>query len=114
LNEAILKNEPDIVEKNKSALSEILDNVWNDKAIVNRIKGLRIGFPFSIAALGEIIAGPLGGIGGLLAGLGFEVANRLLEANEDGLDEKISKRFSQSYQVNIYDFKKKYDAKIVS
>ena len=114
LNEAILKNHPDIVEKNSAALSEILDNVWNDKTIPRRIKGLKIGLPFSLAAIGEIAAGPLGGIGGLLVGLGFDVINRFLEANTEGLDEKISKMFSRSYQINIYDFKKKYEGRIVA
>lgn len=114
LNEAILKNHPDIVEKNLAAFSDILDNVWNDKTILRRIKGLKIGLPFSLAAIGEIAAGPLGGIGGLLAGLGFDVANRILEVNTEGLDEKISKMFSRSYQIDIYDFKKKYKGRIVA
>lgn len=113
LNEAILANHPDIVEKDLAAFSDILDNVWNDKSIVNRIKGLKIGLPFSLAAVGEIVAGPLGGIGGLLAGLGFDVANRVLEVNTNSLDEKISKMFSRSYQINIYDFKKKYKGNII-
>ena len=114
LNDAISKNAPDIVQKNVSAFSEILDNVWNDKTIVNRIQGLRIGVPFSLVALGEVVAGPIGGIGGLLAGLGFDVANRLLEANSDGLYGTVAKRLTQNYQVNIFDFKQKYKAQLVS
>lgn len=114
LNEAIIKNHPDIVEKTLAAFSDILDNVWNDKTIPRRIKGLKIGLPFSLAAIGDIVAGPLGGIGGLLAGLGFDVANRVLEVNTEGLDEKISKMFSRSYQIDIYDFKKKYKGRIVA
>lgn len=33
LNEGVITNNPDILNKNVSALSEILDNIWNDKTI---------------------------------------------------------------------------------
>jgi hypothetical protein len=114
LNNAILENQPDIVEKNLEEFADILDNVWNDKTVPRKISGLKIGIPLSLAAIGEIVAGPLGGVGGLLAGLGFSVGEKILEANMEGLNEKIAKKFSKSYQVNIYDFKKKYKANIVT
>lgn len=112
LNKAIVENHLDIIEKNVEELSEILDNVWNDKTIPRRIKGLKIGVPLSVAAIGNVVAGPIGAAGGLLAGLGFTVGSKFLEANTEGLAERIAKLFSRSYQANIYDFKKKYKAKI--
>jgi len=51
LNEGIATNNPDILEKNAEELSEILDNIWNDKTLPRRIKGLEIGIPVSMAAM---------------------------------------------------------------
>jgi len=114
LNDAILENNPDIVEENVVELSNILDNIWNDKTITRRIKGLKIGIPLSVGVIGNIAVGPIGGIGGLLAGLGFSVGSSILKANTEGLSEKLAKLFSKSYQVNVYDFKKKYKGSIVT
>jgi hypothetical protein len=110
LNKAILENDFDIIENNAKALSELLDNVWSDKGITRRIKGLKIGLPLSIVATGKLIASSVGGLGGLLAGLGFDLGAKIFEAKTDGLNEKIAKRFSGSYLADIYDFRKRYDA----
>ena len=117
LNEAIVANHPDIVTKNAVEFSEILDNVWNDKTIPNRIKNIEIGVPVSIAAIGGIVAG-LPGLfaGGFLSELGFKVvekatekyAEKLFSAKGEDLTERLGKLRTKSYQANIYDFKKKY------
>lgn len=60
LNQAIVTNHPGIVNKSAKELSEILDNVWNDKTIPRRIEGIKIGIPPSIAAIGGV-AGRLSG-----------------------------------------------------
>ncbi|MCJ7633275.1 hypothetical protein MUP77_12900 [Candidatus Bathyarchaeota archaeon] len=118
LNEGIVTNHPDIVAKNTDELSEILDNVWNDKTIPNRIKNIEIGVPVSIAAIGGIVAG-LSGLfaGGFLSELGYKVvekatekyAEKLFGVKEEGLTERLAKLRTKSYQANIYDFKKKYN-----
>ena len=113
LNEAILTNQPDIIDKSVERLSEILDNVWNDKTIPKRIKGLEIGVPLSVAALGSVAGGPIGAVGGFLAGLGFDVLSKSVEIGAEGLSERIAKWRTKSYQANIYDFKKKYKHRIV-
>ena len=111
LNDAIVANNPDIVNKSGEELSEILDNIWNDKAIPRRVKGLKIGLPLSMAAIGSVAAGPIGAAGGFLAGLGFNVAHKFIDVETTGLSEKLAKLRTKSYQANIYDFKKKYKAK---
>ena len=113
LNEAIVSNHPDIVNKSAKELSEILDNVWNDPTIPKQIKNLRRGLPISIAALGSAVSAFTGGIEGFLAGLGFSVGAKFLDVEIEAISEKFAKFFSKSYQANVYDFKKKYKGKIV-
>jgi len=113
LNEAIVTNHPEIVNKSAKELSEILDNVWNDKTIPRRVKGLQIGIPLSMAAIGCVAAGPVGATGGFLAGLGYSVADKFIDLETEGLSERIAKLKTKSYQANIYDFEQKYKAKIV-
>jgi len=113
LNEAIVTNHPDIVSKNAEKLSEILDNVWNDPAIPRQIKNLKRGLPMSIAAIGTAVSAFTGGVEGFLAGLGFSVGAKFLDAEIEGLSERLVKFFARSYQANVYDFKKKYKEKIV-
>jgi len=108
MNEGIVANHPDIVDKNAKELSEILDNIWNDKTIPRRVKGLQIGLPVSMAAIGSVAAGPIGAAGGFLAGLGYEVVSELLDFGIEGLPEKLAKLKTKNYQANIYDFKEKY------
>lgn len=118
LNDGIVTSHPDIVTKSTGELSQILDNVWNDKTIPNRIKNLEIGVPVSIAAIGGIVAGLPGAFaGGFLSELGFRVvekatekyAEKLFNVKEERLTERLAKLRTQSYQANIYDFKKKYN-----
>jgi hypothetical protein len=113
LNEAIVANHPDIINKSAEEFSEILDNVWNDPAVPRRIKNLRRGIPMSVAAIGAAVSA-FGGIGGFLAGLGFNVGAAFLKADIERLSEKVGKFFAKrSYQANVYDFKKKYEHRIV-
>ena len=134
LNEAIVTNHPDITTKSANELYEILDNVWKDRTIPKRIENIRVGVPISIAALGGVagtivgglIGGPEGaviggtsgvGIGDFLTKLGFKVGEKAVEkffsVKGEQVSEKIAKLKTKSYQVNIYDFKKKYTHKIV-
>jgi hypothetical protein len=116
LNDAIIKNHPDIINRSAEEFSEILNNIWNDSMIPRRIKGIRIGIPLSVAAIGSVAAGPIGAIvGGFLAELGFKVAEKTVEELFDkgeGLSEKLAKLRTKSYQTNLYDFKKKYKSRI--
>jgi len=118
LNEAIVTNHLDAIFRNVGEISEILENVWNDKTIPNRVRNIQIGVPVSIAALGAIVAGPIGFLaGGFLSELGFKVvekaaekyADKLFSVKGEGLTERLAKFRTKSYQVNIYDFKEKYN-----
>ena len=111
MNEGIVTNHPDIVDKNAEELSEILDNIWNDKTLPRRVKGLQAGIPISMAAIGSVAAGPIGAMGGFLAGLGYSVADRFIDLGTERLSEKLAKLKTKSYQANIYDFKKKYEGR---
>lgn len=118
LNEAIVTNNPDIVNKSVGEFSEILDNVWNDKTIPKRIKNIEIGIPVSIAAVGYILGG-LSGLfaGGFLAELGYKIAEKATDSffsvGGEQLSERIAKLRTKSYQANVYDFKKKYKERMV-
>jgi len=112
LNKAIVENHHEIVNKSEKELSEILDNVWNDKTIPRRVKGLQIGIPLLMAAIGSVAAGPIGTMGGFLAGLGLNVAHKLIDLETQGLSESLAKLKTKSYQVNIYDFQQKYKYKL--
>jgi hypothetical protein len=122
LNEGIVTNNPDIVAKSEEEFSMILDNIWEDKTITDRIKNIEIGVPVSIAAIGGIVAG-LPGLfaGGLLSELGFKVmekatekyAEKLFSVKGEGLTERLAKLRTKSFQANIYDFKQKYKDRMV-
>jgi hypothetical protein len=108
LNDAIVSNHPDIIDKNTEELCEILDTIWNDKTIPNRVKGVQIGLPLSMAAIGCSAAGPIGAAGGFLVGLGYSVADKFIDLETEGLSERLAKLKTRSYQANIYDFRQKY------
>ena len=112
LNDAIVTKHPDIVNKSIEEFSEILDNVWNDSTIPRQIKNLKRGLPVSIAAIGTAVSAFTGGIEGFLAGLGFSVGAKFLDAEIEGLSERLVKFLARSYQANVYDFKKKYKNRI--
>lgn len=117
LNDAIIANHPDILNKNSREFSEILDNIWKDPTIPRRVKGLKVGIPLSIAAIGGLASGPVGAAaGGFLADLGYKLAektvSKFFDVKSEGVSEKLAKLRTKNYQANIYDFKKKYKAKI--
>jgi hypothetical protein len=114
LNDGIILNHPDIVNKTAEELSEILDAIWKDTGVCKRITGLKIGMPLLAAAAGFVAGGPIGAAGaGLLEQLGFKVADKavstLFDSQTTGLSERVAKKLRmRSYQINLYDFKKKY------
>ena len=109
LNQAIDSKKPGIIKEKSKEMEIILDNIWKDKTITKRILGAKIGIKLILAAVGTVSKG-LEGLGiGLLAGLGFDVANEFFKFEDDEtISEKIGKSFSSNYEILIYDFKKKY------
>lgn len=117
LNTGIVSNNPDIVNKTAGEFSEILDYIYNDTSIRRRIKDLRIGAPLLAAAAGFIAGGPIGAAAagggvGLLDQLGFKLTDKavstLFDPQITGLPERIAKLRMKSFQINVYDFKKRY------
>ena len=113
LNEGIMSSNLDILGESSKEISEILENVWTDKTLPNRIKGLKIGVPLMVAgigaAFGTYVSGPMGAsTGGFLASLGYNIVNRAIDKTEEGLCEKIAKITVNNYQANVFDFKKSY------
>jgi hypothetical protein len=108
VNEGVIKNNPEIVEKTEKELSAALDNIWNDKSLLRRINGIRFGVPLILGAIGTVAGGLSGGYAGLLSGLGFDAADKLFEYRGDAFSEKISKFLTPSYQAIIFDFQKRY------
>lgn len=102
----------DLLNQKNVELSTVLDNIWNDaKKISSRKSKIKYGLPIGMAVVGTIIAGPLGGLGGLLAGLGYSVTEEIIKIKEDSVTERIAKISSPSYLCAVYNFKKKYALK---
>lgn len=112
LNDGVKRNIPDLVNMKTIELSTILDNIWKDAdKISRRITTLKFGIPVSTAVIGAIAAGPIGGVGGLLAGLGFSVAGKILDTKAESISEKLGKLTLPNHLVTIYDFKKQYSVR---
>jgi hypothetical protein len=127
LNDGIVNNRLDVVNDSTESLSEILENVWNDKTIINRIKNIKVGVPVSIAAIGGIAGAIVGGASGAVVGaaagdfltkIGFKVGEKSIEKLFDqkgkSVTEALAKIRTKSYQANIYDFQNSYEEKIRS
>jgi hypothetical protein len=125
LNGGIVSNNPDVVNKTAEELCEILDAIWDDKTISRQVSEFEIGMPLLIGALGFITAGPAGAAlagpvgaieAGFLSGLGFRVSDKtvtpLFDSKKTRLSEKMAKWRKRSYQINVYDFKRKYKEQI--
>lgn len=108
VNEGIAKNNPAFVEKTEKELSIALDNVWNNKDLLNRVNGIKYGVPLILGAVGTIAGSLSGNYAGLLSSLGFGVADGLFAFKGDSLSEKVSKALAPSYQTIIFDFQNKY------
>lgn len=112
LHKGINESDIDLIFKKNIEFSEILENVWNDAKLERSIKGLRYGIPISTALIGTLAAGPVGGIGGFLSGIGINVVPEIIAVNQDSIAEKLAKKIVPNHLVNIFDFKKKYNIEL--
>jgi hypothetical protein len=110
LQKAIETEDLSGINKNADEIFTILNNTWNDaEQLKKHAIFFRHGISFGIAALGAVATLPIGGVGGLLAGLGFEVAEKIADIRAYELvSEKIMKWATPSHMIHVYDFKKKY------
>lgn len=107
LHKGVNESNPDIICKNNIELSEILENVWSDAKLENRIKDVNYGIPISMALVGTLASGVLSGGVGLLAGLGLTGVSEII--NQESIGETLVKKTVPNHIVNIFDFKKKYN-----
>lgn len=108
LNEGIKKENADAIADNRTNISEIFDNVWADSAEVNTNSSLvNCGVTLNLALIGTLATG----LPGILAGLGFQIVDKLWGCTGDHLSENIAKRVSPNHLVAIYEFKKKHGLK---
>ena len=110
LSVAAEKEKIDVINEKSKEISVIFENVWCDAdKLRGKINIFRHGISFGIGVIGVVATLPLSGVGGLLSGLGFEVADKVADVKAyKSISETIAKWRIQSHIMNIYDFKKKY------
>ena len=109
LHKGLKEKNIDIIKEKNIDLSKILDNIWNDRKVMKKIKGVKYGIPISTAVIGTVAAGPIGGLGGFLTGLMVNLANELISTNQQSIVKSIANFQTKDYLINIFDFKNKYD-----
>ena len=93
------------VQAKSAELYEVFNLVWQDAAGTNKqVQAARFLIPLCIGAVG-MIASPSAG---LLATLGFYLAERLSDQMGDSMSERLVKSLIPGYAVTLYDFRKKY------
>ncbi|MGD0405455.1 MAG: hypothetical protein ABSB10_02220 [Candidatus Bathyarchaeia archaeon] len=108
LAEGIVANNPDVISKASKDFSLVMDEIWNDKSLLYKVNGLKVGVPVLFGVVGGLAAGLSGGIGGVLAGLGISATDKFIGGINEGVAEKIAKIKSSNWEVVVYDFKNKY------
>lgn len=103
LDTSVKHNDIDLIEEKSEDTNQILTNIWQETSGIKSNVGIA---RMEIGLLGGLAASFSGE--GLLAGLGFAVADKLIGFGEESISEKFVKFFSPNHLVTIYDFKKKY------
>lgn len=111
LNESIKREAAASLIKESREISMIFEDVW---AKTDRLREKekfiqKYGVSVGIAAIGSIATLPLSSFTGLLAGLGFTVADKFLEEKvSQAISKKVLNWTTPSHMIHVYDFKKKY------
>jgi len=110
LNEAVKKERIDVIMEKSKELFLIFENVWSEAdKLKKKVNIGSYGISLGIGVVGAVATLPIGGVGGLLTGLGFKVADKTLGAKSYGsISEKLIKFVAHSHVTHVYDFKKKY------
>lgn len=108
LSSAVANGLKDKTDHDLKELETIMDNAWKDaKNIEGRKETIQDGISVVLGGLGLLASSALGGNPlGLLAGLGFKVADRRLDMKNLSLSDKLAKLASKEYLVNIFNFQK--------
>jgi hypothetical protein len=109
LNQAVNDLDYESIKSSGRILAEQLDTIWKESdSMKTRSDFVRAGLTIASAIIGSVAGGPIGAVGGLMAGLGFATAEKLLELKTDSISETIAKWTAPPYLVNIFDFKTRY------
>lgn len=110
LSVAVEKEKIDVINEKSKESSVIFENVWSDAdKLKGKINIFRHGISFGIGIIGVVATLPISGVGGLLSGLGFEVADKVADVKAyRSISEKIAEWRMQSHIIHVYDFKRKY------
>ena len=111
LDESIKREAAESLIEKSREISMIFEDVWakTDRLRKKEKSIQKYGVSVGIATIGSIASLPLSSFMGLLAGLGFTVADKFLgEKVSQAISEKILKWTTSSHMVHLYDFKKKY------
>lgn len=111
LDESIKREAAESAIEKSREISMIFEDVWakTDRLRKKEKYIQKYGVSVGVAAIGSIASLPLGSFMGLLAGLGFTVADKFLgEKVSQAISEKILKWTTPSHMVHLYDFKRKY------
>ncbi|RLG18359.1 hypothetical protein DRN63_01575 [Nanoarchaeota archaeon] len=104
INKAIEKHDVDKAEENVKEIEEILEYFW---AEADKIRALKEKIRIGLAVIGSLATVPLSGLPGLLTGLGFSVADKIMDkVLWNSISEKLAKWMKPDHLVVIYDFKK--------
>lgn len=112
---AVRNKEQDKTVSNVNELGVIMENVWKDAHRIRTADEItKGGMALGVAAVGSFATSMLGaGVGvveGLLTGLGFNVADRVLGKFDSSISNRILKLLNKDYIMNIYNFQKKIPA----
>lgn len=111
LNKSIENEKINLIIEKSDEVSSIFENVWSEADKLKKKANIaRHGISFGCGIVGAIATMPIGGVGGLLTGLGFNVADKALDEMKsyESISEKILKFGKPSHIIHVYDFKKKY------
>jgi len=110
LNDAVKDKKYEKVEEMNKEMNVIFENVWEEASkFMGRVGKIRHAIPFGVAVMGQVAAGPIGGVAGLLAGLGFEAFEEIVDAKySKGVANWFAKWNTPNYVVHVYDFREKY------
>lgn len=113
LQRAISEKDYAGITSNAGELAEALDKVWADSRRIDRNKNaIRVGMTLGLVLVGAVASGPIGPVsGGLLGGLGFQVAEELLKVKTESISDKLSEWTAPSYLLNIYEFNRQHGLK---
>jgi hypothetical protein len=101
------RNDFDLIMSKSREVENVFDNIWNDSNKISQTaQGTDYGVLISIGLVGALATLPIGGIGGILASLGFS----LLEKHVTSIvSNKLARAIHPHRMVAIYDFKQRYN-----